>query len=403
MLDARTHFEAVKAGLPGDAARRADMLVQAEQLGLPTRRQESWHYTDLPQLLKRPLAGSDSEAVEDLPDFSAVTPFAVQFDNGRLTTALPSGETALSVTPFIGFEEIAGGAIAENDAMLLFNAALAGDGLDVQVTGKVTAPLLLKQTGAAATHLRHRIHLAKDAHLTLVELLAGNGYSNNVMHIEAEAGATLSLVRLHHSGRHIGTTTMQLAEAARANIATLVASDDVARHDMRVSLTGSGAHVGQYQAVLAGGAAHIDMTGQLHHLAAGSTSDTRAHYALSGAARGVFQGQVKVARDAQQVDAQMQTRALMLSENAEMDAKPELEIYADDVVCAHGSAIGALDAAALFFLRARGIDAVTARQLLVGGFVREILAQIDHAALADMLDGYLEARIAALVEALPNG
>ena len=403
MLDARTHFEAVKAGLPGDAARRADMLVQAEQLGLPTRRQESWHYTDLPQLLKRPLAGSDSEAVEDLPDFSAVTPFAVQFDNGRLTTALPSGETALSVTPFIGPEEIAGGAIAGNDAMLLFNAALAGDGLDVQVTGKVTAPLLLKQTGAAATHLRHRIHLAKDAHLTLVELLAGHGYSNNVMHIEAEAGATLSLVRLHHSGRHIGTTTMQLAEAACANIATLVASDDVARHDMRVSLTGSGAHVGQYQAVLAGGAAHIDMTGQLHHLAAGSTSDTRAHYALSGAARGVFQGQVKVARDAQQVDAQMQTRALMLSENAEMDAKPELEIYADDVVCAHGSAIGALDAAALFFLRARGIDAVTARQLLVGGFVREILAQIDHVALADMLDGYLEARIAALVEALPNG
>ena len=125
--------------------------------------------------------------------------------------------------------------------------------------------------------------------------------------------------------------------------------------------------------------------------------------AVAGAARGVFQGQVKVGRDAQQVDAQMQTRALMLSENAEMDAKPELEIYADDVVCAHGSAIGALDAAALFFLRARGIDAVTARQLLVGGFVREILAQIDHAALADMLDGYLEARIAALVEALPNG
>ena len=102
MLSARTHFEAVKAGLPGDAARRADMLVQAEQLGLPTRRQESWHYTDLPQLLKRPLAGSDSEAVEDLPDFSAVAPFAVQFDNGRLTRALPSGETALSVTPFIG-------------------------------------------------------------------------------------------------------------------------------------------------------------------------------------------------------------------------------------------------------------------------------------------------------------
>ncbi len=171
---------------------------------------------------------------------------------------------------------------------------------------------------------------------------------------------------------------MQLAEAARAIVATLVASDDVVRHDMRVSLTGSGRMSASIRRCWRG-AAHIDMTGQLHHLAAGSTSDTRAHYALSGAARGVFQGQVKVARDAQQVDAQMQTRALMLSENAEMDAKPELEIYADDVVCAHGSAIGALDAAALFFC-ARGIDAVTARQLLVGGFVREILAQIDQRA-----------------------
>ena len=403
MLDARAHFEAVKAGLPGDMARRAAMLAQAEHLGLPTRRQESWHYTDLPQLLKRPLPGSDSKTVADLPDFSAVSPFAVQFDNGRLTTALPSGETGLSVAPFAGPKAIAEQAIEENDAMLLFNAALAGDGLDVQVTGKVTAPLLLKQTGATATHLRHRLRLAAGAHLTLVDILACNGYSNHAMHIEVENGATLEILRLHHSGRHIGTTTVQLAEAARANIVTMVMSDDVARHDMRVSLTGSGAHIGQYQAVLAGGAAHIDMTGQLHHLAAGSTSETRAHYALSGAARGVFQGQVQVARDAQQVDAQMQTRALMLSENAEMDAKPELEIYADDVACAHGSAIGALDEAALFFLRARGIDAVTARQLLVGGFVREISAQITHSGLADALNGYLEARIAALVEALPNG
>jgi len=392
MLDARAHFEAVKADLPGDAQQRATMLVRAEQLGLPNRRHESWHYTDLPQLLKRPMA-TTSDMHHILPDVAAVAHAVFDFENGRLAAPVPTGDAGLSVARFAGDISAAG-----QDAMLMFNAALATDGLDMHVSGQVTAPVLLNQTGHAPTHLCHKIHLAEGAHLTLVEVLATDGYSNNAMHIEVDAGATLHFVRLHHSGRHIGTTNLHLAEAAHAEIVTLVMSDDVARHDMRVALTGGGAHIGQYQAVLAGGKAHIDMTGQLHHQAAGSSSETQAHYALSGDARGVFQGQVQVARDAQQVDAQMQTRALMLSENVEMDAKPELEIYADDVVCAHGSAIGALDEAALFFLRTRGIDAMLARQLLVGGFIREIISQIDHGQLAEALDGYVESCIAALVE-----
>jgi Fe-S cluster assembly protein SufD len=109
----------------------------------------------------------------------------------------------------------------------------------------------------------------------------------------------------------------------------------------------------------------------------------------------VFQGKVIVRKDSQHVDAQMQTRAMMLSEGAEMDAKPELEIYADDVVCAHGSAIGELDKDALFFLRARGLDEASAIYLLVAGFIEQVLSHIDDEVMADSLRALVAQKIAA--------
>ena len=173
----------------------------------------------------------------------------------------------------------------------------------------------------------------------------------------------------------------------------MVTGGALARQQARVALLASGAHAELHSAVLGGGENHADFTYEIDHQAANTSSNTTAYNVLDEAARGVFQGKVIVRPDAQHVDAQMQTRAMMLSDKAEMDAKPELEIYADDVACAHGSAIGELDRDALFFLRARGLSAADARYLLVAGFIEQALAHIDDEAMAETLRVLVAAKI----------
>jgi Fe-S cluster assembly protein SufD len=162
-----------------------------------------------------------------------------------------------------------------------------------------------------------------------------------------------------------------------------------------VAFTAAGAHAELHSAVLGRGDNHADFTYVIDHQAAETSSNTTAYNVLDAASRGVFQGKVIVRKDSQHVDAQMQTRAMMLSEGAEMDAKPELEIYADDVVCAHGSAIGELDKDALFFLRARGLDEASAIYLLVAGFIEQVLSHIDDEVMADSLRALVAQKIAA--------
>jgi Fe-S cluster assembly protein SufD len=175
----------------------------------------------------------------------------------------------------------------------------------------------------------------------------------------------------------------------------LVTGGALARHEANVAFTARGAHAELHSAVLGRGENHADFTYLIDHQAADTSSNTSAYNVLDAAARGVFQGKIIVRKDAQHVDAQMQTRAMMLSEGAEMDAKPELEIYADDVVCAHGSAIGELDKDALFFLRARGLDEASAIYLLVAGFIEQVLSHIDDEVMADSLRALVAQKIAA--------
>ena len=162
-----------------------------------------------------------------------------------------------------------------------------------------------------------------------------------------------------------------------------------------MAFAAAGAHAELHSAVLGRGDNHADFTYVIDHQAAETSSNTTAYNVLDAASRGVFQGKVIVRKDAQHVDAQMQTRAMMLSEGAEMDAKPALEIYADDVVCAPGSAIGELDKDALFFLRARGLDEASAIYLLVAGFIEQVLSHIDDEVMADSLRALVAQKIAA--------
>ncbi len=276
-------------------------------------------------------------------------------------------------------------------------ATLADDGGVLDIDTTPARPIHLMQNGDDLD-LHHHIKLAAGVCATLI-VSTDAAYANLVRDIELARDAALTLVVIQTTGRQIGLTRVVLAEDSRLTHVALITGGALARHEMSVALTGRGAHVGLYGAVLGRGNNHADITAQIEHCVADTTSETKGFYVLDGAARGVFQGKIVVARDAQHIDGQMQARAIMLSDGAEMDAKPELEIYADDVVCAHGTAIGELDADALFFLRARGIGEVEARRLLIAGFMEQILVLLEEGDVTDVLRDHLNEAVRRLVEA----
>jgi Fe-S cluster assembly protein SufD len=381
MLEVQAYFDRVSGALPGDAAAREAALAAAEAIGLPTRRQEAWHYTDVTRLL-----GMAAEDRIDAADFSTVSPLMAVFDNGQLVDTPKADGLA-----FHRFEA----APVDDDAMLNYNAALAQDGLNVELSGSLAQPIVLTTTGSEAMHLHHKIKLADGAKAVLVDNHMSAAYTNARFDIELGAAAELTLIRSQQAGHQISAAQITLAHEARFKSVALISGGALARHAARIALMAEGAHAELHSAVLGRGKNHADFTYEIDHQAAHTSSNTTAYNVLDDAARGVFQGKVIVRKDAQHVDAQMQTRAMMLSDGAEMDAKPELEIFADDVACAHGSAIGELDRDALFFLRSRGLDEASARYLLVAGFIEQVLAHINDDGLADVLRGLLAQKMSA--------
>ena len=366
MRDATAHFEQIKDALPGDTAARLAALTAAEANGLPTRRVESWHYTDLPRLLQAE-AGDLIEAV----NFIAVDALMAVFDEAVLQDT-PQAD-GLSVKPFAGAAPIG------ETPMAQYNAALAQNGLVAKINGTLAQPLVITTSGTSDMHLAHHITLAAGAKAVLVDNHMAAGYGNNVFDVALEEGAELTLIRVQQAGRQIGQSRVHLAAKAQYRSVAMALGGGLARQEAQIVLAAEGAHAELHSAVLGRDNHHADFTYVIDHQAPNTSSHTTAYNVLDGGARGVFQGKVIVRPDAQHVEAEMQTRAMILAEGAEMDAKPELEIYADDVACAHGSAIGELDREALFFLRSRGLDEATARHLLVSAFIEQVTAHIGEA------------------------
>ena len=393
MLDAQSHFEQIRDTLPGDGQARAATLAAAEAVGLPTRRLESWHYTDLARLLK----SGEATGVRTV-DFAGVKALEAHFENGLLHGE-PQAE-GLSVAPFsntIAHTE----APSPDTVMASYNHALAQNGLTAEVSGTLAQPLVIRTSGTQPVHLAHKISLAAGAKAVLVDDHMATGYANVVFDIHLGEGAELTLLRSQQAGHQVGLSRVTLEQDARYKSVAMISGGTLARHEAHVTLKAAQAHAELHSAVLGHGlskaATHADFTYVIEHQAADTSSNTSAYNVLDGNARGVFQGKIIVRPDAQRVDAQMQTRAMMLSEGAEMDAKPELEIYADDVVCAHGSAIGELDRDALFFLRSRGLDEATARQLLVAAFLEQVTTHIDDEGLSKIMRQLVDTKINTLL------
>ncbi len=195
---------------------------------------------------------------------------------------------------------------------------------------------------------------------------------------------------IHSGGTHLARSTAQVARGGYYNNFTLIRGTHLTRNEIDVVLQGEEAQAALNGTMLLRGTEHADTTTRITHAAPHCASRQIYKTVLDGKSRGVFQGKIIVAKDAQKTDGYQLSRALLLSDQAEMDAKPELEIYADDVKCSHGSTIGDLDEQAIFYLRSRGLNEAQARALLIEAFVAEMLEEIQIEAWRDIFRAEIE-------------
>ena len=385
-------YEGLRARLPGDAAIREAGAAAFRARGLPGVRDEAWHYTSLRTLAETRFAepltavAACDALMARLPAIAAPR---LVFVDGRFRDDLSVVPAGIAVR--VGGPAYAALAQPARDHMVALNTMLAEDGAAIEVAaGTDGGTLLLANLGTGGTidrpvafHPRHAVQLGAGARLTLIEVAAGDGaYLHNAV-MEATLGdaAVLTHLRLQEESRaafHIATLYAEIGTGAAFEGFTLALGAALARHEVHARLAGHGAAAHVNAAQLLGGRQHGDVTSVITHDAPACISRQTVKNVLAGHARGVFQGRIAVARDAQKTDGYQMNQALLLSPDAEVNSKPELQVRADDVKCSHGATVGELDTEQLFYLRSRGIAETDARAMLVRAFLDEALAVIAH-------------------------
>jgi Fe-S cluster assembly protein SufD len=295
------------------------------------------------------------------------------------------------------------------DPMLALNTALATDGVVVSVAdgAQLSRPLQIIHVATASKASRaSRSHLSlgKGAQVTLVEsVVAADGtagyQANDAVAISVGDQAALSYIRLMRDAAdatNITTALVTVAAKSRLNLFNMTSGGSLSRLQGFITLAGEDSELAVNGVNLLRDKQHGDMTLVVDHAVPGCTSRENFRAVLDDRAHSVFQGRIIVRPDAQKTDGKMMTRALLLSDEAEADNKPELEIFADDVSCGHGATSGALDDSLLFYLRARGLPEKQAQALLIQAFVGEAIEAIEDEALRERVvetaQAWLEAR-----------
>ena len=386
-----TRYQGFRDRLPGDVAVRDAAAEVFARRGLPSMRDEAWHYTSL-----RPLAEVQFHgAIAAVADCAALMARLPAIEAPRLVFVDGRFRDDLSVVPDRVQVRVGGpsfGTLAhpENDRMVALNTMLAEDGATIEVADGVDAgALMLVSLGtgvdgrAVAFHPRHSVRLGTGASLVLIDIAIGDGtyLHNPVLEADVAMGATLTHLRVQDEARtafYLSTVYAEIAERGTYDSFALTLGARLARMEVHARLAGPNAAAHLNAAQLLGGNQHADFTTVVAHDAPSCASRQTVKNVLTGRSRGVFQGRIEVARVAQKTDGYQMNQALLLSPDAEVDSKPELKIYADDVKCSHGATIGELDPEQLFYLRSRGIAEADARSMLVRAFLTEALDPIAH-------------------------
>jgi Fe-S cluster assembly protein SufD len=394
-------FDALRDRLPGDPHQRIAAADAFRLAGLPGavsgRREEAWKYTNLRPVadayFTQPLTPCTGEGAL-LSRLPCVGVSRIVFVDGQLCTELSTFPRDIGVTRFADRAEFGRLARPDREPLVALNTMLAEDGASIVVPAGVDAGLLVLvsvATHGTAFHPRHAIRLAEGSRMTLFDLSLGDGsyLHNPVIEIEVAPRAVFRHVRLQDEALeafHLSTLYAEIAEGGSYDGLALNLGARITRMEVHARLAGPrcSAHLNGVQ--LLGGAQHADFTTVVKHDAPSCGSRQTVKSVLCGRAQGVFQGRIEVARDAQKTDGYQMSQALLLSPDAEIDTKPELEIFADDVKCSHGATVGALDSDQLFYLRSRGIPDNEARSILVRAFLAEALDGVTDDAVRGVLD-----------------
>lgn len=407
-------YPALKPALPGAALQRDMAFAQFLATGLPHRRIEAWKYTDLRSAMREaaPLAGKPNEA-ETTVALKGHSPLAGQgavtlsFVNGhhvRTEGAVPAGVEIVTLAdsltaghPLLG--RLGSLVLAQGDTALALNTAFMTDGAIIHVAAgaKVEGPIALRfvtsGASAVATAARVLMVVEADASVMLVESHEGQGalahQPNTAVEIFAGDRAVVQHVRLGINSEGaiaLSTLTADLGAETSLTSVNVALRGAVVRHQVYARFSGGDAKAQINGATLLKGAQHADSTLVVEHAAEpGGESRELFRTIIDDEASGVFQGKIIVQPHAQKTDGRMASNAVLLSETVAMYNKPELEIFADDVACAHGATCGALDDELLFYLMSRGISKPEAEALMIESFVGASIDFIDHEPIRDIL------------------
>jgi Fe-S cluster assembly protein SufD len=405
---------------------RRSGIASFAALGFPTTKNEDWKYTSVEPIASLPVAQANGAAATVSHSDVVVRSFAdaacprLVFINGawvRETSSpqdLPQGVRLASLAELVARDdpllptELGRYANHSTQPFVALNTAFMGDGAVVLIPPgrRLNRPIYLiyASTGGAGhlvSYPRTLIFLGAGSEAKIVESYVGvNGgtyFCNAVTELVAGPGALVEHHRLQREGPaafHIGTLEADLKSGARLTAHAVTLSGSLVRNNVRVSLNGEGAECVLNGLYLAGEKQHIDNFTEIDHLKPRATSFELYKGILDGAAHGVFNGKIVVHKNAQKSDARQVNKNLLLSEHAAVNTKPQLEIYADDVKCSHGSTIGQMDADALFYLRSRGLGLEEARSLLSFAFATDIIGRIKIDSLRRQLEDYLVAKFA---------
>lgn len=390
--------------LPGDGATllaRDTLLSDLKNAGLPTRRVEAWHYTDLKALLKALpafLHGASAQRVEPIVPGSTV----LSVVNGKAhTRLLPEGITAKSYADTLLDGSAAEGLVARDadDVIGRINGSFVRDGLIVEVAegASFEAPIEIQSVqNCGQVNTRFPVRFGAGAKATVIERHLATGEDaalvTSVTDMRLADNAEVTWIIFQSEGEadtHLAQFKAELGANAKLRLYVINGGGKLVRQEIHIAVAGEGSDLTLRGINLLGGESHTDVTFTVGHDVPHTTSTEVIRNVVFDRARGVFQGQIRVAQDAQKTDAKMSCNTLLLSDDAEFSAKPELEIFADDVQCGHGATVIDIDHTQLFYLMARGVPENKARAMLVNAFVAEIVEELDDETLVEALEGVI--------------
>lgn len=395
MTKAAASLTPLEAALAARAQNLTPMRAAAfdafRRQGFPHRRIEGWRWSDFSGAL-RDAAHTPARLHAAAPplaaDLAALKPVELRIVNGRIDVPadpFPKGVQYGIIDAVGTIPEL------EINPIAALNVAMTKKALGIEIGAGVefAQPIVIRHinTGAGFSFSQGLMRLCEDACATVIETFEGEGaaFHSHLFHLVLKDRARLDRAVFHETGPDavVHSIVAPKIEGAATFVQTSLSTGSrLARHETRLHFVAPGAKAEISSAALLGGDRHNDFTSEVLHLAPACQTRQRHKGVAKGKGRNVFQGKFRVERSAQKTDARMNADALLLSDTAESNSKPELEIYADDVQCAHGSTSGALDPAAVFYMRQRGLSETAARAMLIEAFVGSAFDNVEHPGIA---------------------